>query len=152
MTRRATSQAGLPRGPSLDYTYDDANRLTELDSGSVALRAYAYDAAGRMTGASDPQGNTLAIGYDGRGPSDLDRRRLLGQSVGRSYDSRGNLTSQTDGRGTTKLTATTPSTGSPASPIRREKSRTSHTTPTASSPNRISLTVSSTTNSYDDDG
>jgi RHS repeat-associated protein len=84
---------------SLEYSYDDANRLTGISANSNPLRSYSYDSDNRLTGATDAQNKTIIIGYDGEDHvASLDDGR--GQTVSRSFDSRGNLTGQTDGRGT----------------------------------------------------
>jgi RHS repeat-associated protein len=84
---------------TVDYAYDDANRLTGISSGPSTLRSYSYDASNRLTAATDAQGKTIALGYNGDDLlTSIDDGR--GQSVTRSYDSRGNLTQQIDGRGT----------------------------------------------------
>jgi RHS repeat-associated protein len=89
----------LSRGVgTLDYSYDDANRLTGITDGNATLRSFTYDASNRLTGATDAQGKTIALGYNGDDLlTSIDDGR--GQTVSRGYDSRGNLTSQTDGRG-----------------------------------------------------
>jgi RHS repeat-associated protein len=85
---------------TLDFSYDAADRLTQVANGQNTLRSYGYDNAGRLTQATDAQNDAIAIGYDGEDQV-TSINDGLGQSVTRGYDSRGNLASQTDGRGTT---------------------------------------------------
>ena len=84
---------------TLDYSYDAADRLTEVSSGESTLRSYGYDAAGRRTSATDAEGHEIEVAYTEESrPSAIDDGH--GQSLTRSYDSRGNLLKQVDGRGT----------------------------------------------------
>jgi len=84
---------------TIEYSYDAADRLTEVDDGESVLRSYGYDAADRRTSATDAEGHKIEIGYTEEGrPSSIDDGR--GQSLTRDYDSRGNLLKQVDARGT----------------------------------------------------
>jgi RHS repeat-associated protein len=84
---------------TLEYGYDEANRLTSIKSSGSTLRSYGYDSANRRTSATDAEGHKIEVGYDNdsRVTSIKDGR---GQSIARSYNSRGLLTKQEDGRGT----------------------------------------------------
>ncbi len=84
---------------TLEYTYDAANRLTQVSAGEATLDSYGYDAANRLSEATDAEGHKIEIGHneDSLVSSITDGR---GQSLTRSYNSRGLLTKQVDGRGT----------------------------------------------------
>ena len=61
-----------PDGSRLDYGYDAlANRTTMAarltPAGTALTTSYTYDAAGRMTGVTDPDGRTTAYAYDAKG-------------------------------------------------------------------------------------
>lgn len=49
--------------PTVNYGYDNANRLTQITQGSSTV-AYAYDAAGRRTSLTLPNGVLVEYGYD----------------------------------------------------------------------------------------
>jgi RHS repeat-associated protein len=84
---------------TLEFGYDAADRLTEVDDGESTLRSFGYDAADRLTSAVDAQSAEIEVGYDNDGLiTSIDDGR--GQSLTRSYNSRGLLTEQLDGRGT----------------------------------------------------
>jgi len=84
---------------TVEFDYDAANRLEEIDDGESTPRAFAYDPAGRLIGATDAQADEIEVGYDNDGRLvSIDDGR--GQTVSRKYDSRGNLIEQVDGRGT----------------------------------------------------
>lgn len=85
---------------TLTYSYDQADRLTQIASGADALRTFGYDASGSLTSATDASDKTITIGYDAdHNVTSLDDGH--GQTVSRSFNSRELLVSQTDGRGTT---------------------------------------------------
>ena len=48
---------------AVTYTYDDANRLTQISQGS-AIVALGYDAANRRTSLTLPNGIVVTYGYD----------------------------------------------------------------------------------------
>ena len=49
--------------PTVSYTYDTANRLTQINQGTTVVN-FAYDAANRRTALTLPNGVTVAYGYD----------------------------------------------------------------------------------------
>jgi RHS repeat-associated protein len=49
--------------PSVGYSYDNANRLTQITQGSAAA-TYTYDAAGRRTSLTLPNGVLVEYAYD----------------------------------------------------------------------------------------
>lgn len=97
----------LPAGtaPDVAYAYDAAGRLTMLDNGRAKL-AYTYDALGRMTSETSDLSaiapglatQTVRYGFDALG-----RRSDLtypdGTKVSYDYDTRGRLKSVNDGPG-----------------------------------------------------
>ena len=101
--------AADPLGVLTGYTHDQRGLLTSVTenaiSGAVpsastnATTKYAYDAAGRLTGVTDPLGHTKSDGYDATG--DLTSATdPLGHVTRYSYDAAGQLTARTDGAGT----------------------------------------------------
>jgi RHS repeat-associated protein len=83
---------------TLEFGYDAVNQLEEISAGESVLRAFDYDPAGRLIGATDAQADEIEVGYDDDGRlTSIDDGR--GQTVSREYDSRGNVVEQTDGRG-----------------------------------------------------
>ena len=80
------------------YGYDDANRLTSIDhvsntAGTLSLMTYVYDAAGRVTGYTGPEGGR-SYAYD-----DTDQLTSVTDTAGPTvlesfaYDATGNRTS-----------------------------------------------------------
>ena len=49
--------------PAVTYTYDDANRLTEITQGAVSV-TIGYDAAGRPASLTLPGDVVVEFGYD----------------------------------------------------------------------------------------
>jgi len=49
--------------PTVNYSYDNANRLTQITQGSSTV-TYSYNAAGRRTSLTLPNGVLVEYGYD----------------------------------------------------------------------------------------
>jgi RHS repeat-associated protein len=83
---------------TLEYSYDEANRLLKVSGEEGLLRSFAYEPDNRLAEATDEEGKTISAGYTEDGElASLDDGR--GQTVSREYDSRGNLIGSEDGRG-----------------------------------------------------
>ena len=52
-----------PTGPT-SYSYDDLNRLTNLNDGNGQPVSYGYDAVGNRTRLTYPDGKFISYGYD----------------------------------------------------------------------------------------
>jgi RHS repeat-associated protein len=103
-------------GQTTTYTYDAAGNLASVTGPLDRTTSYTYDAAGNKTSMTDPEGRTTSYTYD-------DANQLTGvsysdgttHSVSYDYDPDGQVTSMTDGTGTTsydydslgRLTSTT---------------------------------------------
>ncbi|NCA72738.1 MAG: hypothetical protein EOM91_22310, partial [Sphingobacteriia bacterium] len=74
-----------PDGLQLDYAYDAAGRLIQLDiqRGSYG---YSYNAAGQLSGISAPDGGTLAYQYSNRLLTGVTSTGTVPGSVGFAYD------------------------------------------------------------------
>ncbi|MEO4049451.1 DUF6531 domain-containing protein, partial [Pseudomonas sp. CAU 1711] len=76
------------------YFYDAAERLVEVRTPAVAGQRlstrYAYDADGNLTQVTDGRGNAITYGYDGNGNRVLERD-ALGNTLRRVYDAQNQL-------------------------------------------------------------
>lgn len=84
---------------ALQYSYDDADRLTAVAEGPSLLREFVYDNADRLTEATDAQGDAIELGYDDDDLiTSIDDGR--GMEATLTYNARSLLASETDARGT----------------------------------------------------
>ncbi len=83
-----------PDSSQTTYTYNSLDRLTQL-SDSLGGSVYTYDAAGRITGFTDPDGFTLSYTYDAAG-NITQTTYPDGSQVIYAYDAANRLTTVTD--------------------------------------------------------
>jgi len=82
----------LDAAQSQKFTYDAANRLTQERRGGEVVNGFDYDAAGNRTAlTSDGASKSYRYAPDANRMSEINRQSL-------SYDARGNLLSDRDGR------------------------------------------------------
>ncbi len=86
--------------PTVNYSYDDNNRLTDIDTlinGVAAGFSLRYDALGRRTGITLPNGVTTNYSYDNASRllnlQHLNPVNQVLESLGYTYDANGNRTS-----------------------------------------------------------
>ena len=83
--------------PALNYTYDNANRLTQIAQGTIAL-GLGYDAAGRRSSVTWPNGVVGSFTFDGANQLTAIAYSQGGSSIGAlnyGYDAGGHRTSVT---------------------------------------------------------
>jgi fibro-slime domain-containing protein/RHS repeat-associated protein len=92
-------------------TYDANGRLltesrvlTTPGGTETLVWTYAYDASGRVIGATDPDGTTVSKAYDALGNM-IERTDQLGRKIVLAYDELGRLTTTTYSDGSTEQTA-----------------------------------------------
>lgn len=85
------------------YSYDAADRLTQIAHAVIGTVIYTYDASGRRVGTALPNGTTVTYAYDGAAHLlNIDHRRSDGSpllSLAYALDALGNRTSMTDDQG-----------------------------------------------------
>ncbi|HEY3365910.1 MAG TPA: glucosaminidase domain-containing protein [Symbiobacteriaceae bacterium] len=95
-------------GAVITRTYDAASRLVQVQDGLEAPIGYAYDAGGRRSSLTLPGGLVVTYGYDANNKvTQVVSRRSDNTVVNQftyAYDSVGNISSRTDGSGTTAYT------------------------------------------------
>jgi YD repeat-containing protein len=120
--------------PTINYTYDNANRLTQITQGSSTV-AFTYDNANRRTSLTRPNGILVEYGYDAAS-------RVTGITYKQGQNVLGNLTYEYDKAGNrTTIGGTWARTGLPQT----------ITTSSYNAANR-QLTLGDKTLTYDDNG
>jgi len=92
---------------TLNYLYDNANRLTQISTGTLAW-TLSYDPAGNRTALIQPNGTRTDYAYlNNNWLQSITHKRpdsAIFQSFTYNYDANGNRVSQADGTGTTTFT------------------------------------------------
>lgn len=76
-------------------TFDELGRLIQQVGGEARSWSFTYDRTDKLTGLTDPRGQTLGRGYDGLGRLFFERERDGGKVV-HGYNAKGEATSYTD--------------------------------------------------------
>jgi RHS repeat-associated protein len=93
---RRTSRTN-PRGKTTTYSYDAADRLTEIEDALSGTVAFAYNAAGETTSVTNPRGKATIYTFDDLG-NVLTETDPLSRTRTSVYDLAGQLTQATDAR------------------------------------------------------
>ena len=82
----------------MNYTYDAANRLTQVTDWASRITTYSYDANGSLTQTVRPDGSTETRTYDDNGCiiqlKDIDQNNAIINQYDYEYDAAGNITTE----------------------------------------------------------